>query len=320
MSLSRKSKFALRTVPFLVAALLAPAIASAFTPFVVRDIQVNGIQRVDPGTVFSFLPVKVGESFTEEQASEAIQRLYATGFFSDVQLDTSNDVLVVSVIERPTIASVSFNGMREFDAKNITQSLAQVGFGEGRVFDRAMLERAEFELKQQYLSKGKYGVEVTPIITPLPRNRVGVSFDVFEGDLAKIKEINIVGNEDFSTSRLLNQMELTTSGFMTWYTGTNQYSREKLEGDVERLRSYYLDRGYIEFNSEPPQVSISPDRQDIFVTLTIQEGEPYQVSDVKLAGELLGLEDEILPLIQIKAGETFSAEKTNASAKAIMDY
>ncbi|MCQ9616291.1 outer membrane protein assembly factor BamA [Paenalcaligenes niemegkensis] len=320
MSLSRKSKFALRTLPLLVATLLAPAIANAFTPFVVRDIQVNGIQRVDPGTVFSFLPVKVGEQFSEEQASEAIQRLYSTGFFSDVQLDTTDNVLVVSVVERPTIASVTFNGMREFDAKGITQSLSQVGFGEGRVFDRAMLERAEFELKQQYLSKGKYGVEVTPIITPLPRNRVGVSFDVFEGDLAKIKEINIVGNEAFSTSRLLSQMELTTSGVMTWYTGTNKYSREKLEGDVERIRSYYLDRGYLEFNSEPPQVSISPDRQDIFVTLTVHEGDPYEISDVKLAGDLLGLDAEILPLVQVKAGETFSAEKTNASAKAITDY
>src|SRR5690606_25695874 len=320
MSLSRKSKSALRTIPLLVATLLAPAIANAFTPFVVRDIQVNGIQRVDPGTVFGFLPVRVGETFTEEQASEAIQRLYATGFFSDVQLDTSNEVLVVTVIERPTIASVSFNRIRECDTNSITQSLAQVGFGEGRVFDRAMLERAEFELKQQYLSKGKYGVEVTPIITPLPRNRVGVSFDVFEGDLAKIKNINIVGNEAFTTKRLLSEMELTTSGFMTWYTGTNQYSREKLEGDVERIRSFYLDRGYLEFSSEPPQVSISPDRQDIFVTLTIHEGPAYQVSDVKLAGNLLGLEEEIRPLIQIQAGETFSAEKTNATAKAISDY
>src|SRR5690606_13743123 len=183
--------------------------------FVVRDIQVNGIQRVDPGAVFSSLPVKVGESFSEEQAADAIQRLYATGFFSDVQIDTSGNVLIVNVKERPTIASVSFNGMREFDSKNIITSLAQVGFGEGRVFVRSMLERAEFDLKQQYLSKGKYGVEITPIITPLPRNRVGVSFDIFEGDLAKIKEIKIVGNKAFSESTLLGEMELTDSGMMT---------------------------------------------------------------------------------------------------------
>src|SRR5690606_31710535 len=211
-----------------------------------------------------------------------------------------------SVQERPTIASVSFNGMHEFDPKAITTSLGQVGFGQGRVFDRSMLERAEFELKQQYLSKGKYGVEINPIITPLPRNRVGVSFDIFEGDLAKIKEIHIVGNKAFSESTLLGEMELTDSGMMTWYTGTDKYSREKLEGDTERIRSYYLDRGYLEYSSEPPQVSISPDRHDIFVTLTIHEGEPYKLRSVKLAGDLLGLDEKIQPLVQIKEGETFS--------------
>ncbi len=286
----------------------------------VRDIQVNGIQRVDAGTVFSYLPVKVGEQFTEAQASEAIQRLYATGFFSDVKIDTVNNVLVVSVKERPTIASVTFNGMHEFDPKAITKSLGQVGFGQGRVFDRSMLERAEFELKQQYLSKGKYGVEINPIITPLPRNRVGVSFDVFEGDLAKIKQINIVGNETFSEGTLLDEMELTDSGMMTWYTGTDKYSREKLEGDIERVRSFYLDRGYLEYSAEPPQVTISPDRQDIFVTLTIHEGEPYTLRSVKLAGDLLGLDANIQPLLQVKEGEKFSATKTNATVKAITEY
>lgn len=320
MSFSRKPKFALRTLPLLVASLLAPVLANAFAPFVVRDIQVNGIQRVDPGAVFSSLPVKVGEEFTQDQAADSIQRLYSTGFFSDVQIDTINNVLVVNVKERPTIASVSFNGMREFDSKAIINSLAQVGLGEGRVFDRSMLERAEFELKQQYLSKGKYGVEITPVITPLPRNRVGVSFDIFEGDLAKIKEIRVVGNEAFSEGRLLDEMELTTSGFMTWYTGTNKYSREKLEGDMERIRSFYLNRGYLEFSSEPPQVSISPDRRDIFLTFTIHEGEPYTLSDVKLAGDLLGLGEQIQPLIQQKAGEVFSSDKTTETVKAITDY
>ncbi len=320
MSFSRKFPFARRALPVLLAALLTPSLASAFTPFVVRDIQVNGIQRVDAGTIFSYLPVKVGDQFTEAQASEAIQRLYATGFFSDVKIDTSNNVLVVTVQERPTIASVSFNGMREFDSKAIIKSLSQVGFGEGRVFDRSMLERAEFELKQQYLSKGKYGVEITPIITPLPRNRVGVSFDIFEGDLAKISDIKFVGNKDFSQSTLLDQMELTTSGIMTWYTGTDKYSREKLEGDVERIRSFYLDRGYLEYSAEPPQVSISPDRHDIFITMTIHEGEPYTVRSVKLAGDLLGLDDKIQPLVGVKEGEKFSAAKTNATVKAITEY
>ena len=320
MSFCRNLSFAKRVAAIVLAMSIMPGMAWAFSPFMVRDIQVEGIQRVDAGTIFSYLPVKVGEEFTEAQAAEAIQRLYATGFFSDVRITTDNDILVVIVSERPTIASVTFNGMREFDAKSITQSLAQVGFGQGRVFDRSMLERAEFELQQQYLSKGKYGVEINPIITPLPRNRVGVSFDIFEGGLAKIDQIRIVGNEDFSEKRLLNQLELTTSGMMTWYTGTDKYSREKLEGDIERLRSYYLDRGYLEYSSDPPQVSISPDRNDIFITLTIHEGEPYTVRSVKLAGDLLGLDDQIQALVQVQEGETFSASKTNETVRAITDY
>ncbi|GGE67409.1 MAG TPA: outer membrane protein assembly factor BamA [Paenalcaligenes hominis] len=319
MSFSRKKPFALRAVSAALAAMLAPLV-HAFTPFVIQDIQVNGVQRVDPGAVFGFLPVKVGETFDEGKASEAVQRLYSSGFFNDVKIDVENNVLVITVQERPTIASITFNGMREFNDKNITQALSQVGFSEGRVFDRSMLERAEFELKQQYLTKGKYGVEISPIITPLPRNRVGISFDVFEGDLAKIKEINIVGNHNIKTSTLLSEMQLTTSGMMTWYTGTNKYAREKLEGDIERIRSYYLDRGYLEVQIEPPQVSISPDRKDIFITLTIDEGNQYTLTDVKLAGDLLGLQDQLEPLIAVKADQVFSAEKTNQTVEAITNY
>jgi len=320
MSPRRNLNLTKRVLPILLAAMLAPGAASAFSPFVVRDIRVNGIQRVDAGTVFNYLPVKVGQQFTEAKASEAIQRLYASGLFSDVKIDEQGDVLVVSVKERPTIASVSFNGMHEFDAKKISQSLSQVGFGEGRVFDQALLDRAVFELKQQYLAKGKYGVEINPIITPLERNRVGVNFDIFEGDVAKIRQITIVGNKTFSEGTLLDQLQLTTPGMMTWYTGTDKYSREKLEGDVERLRSYYLDRGYLEYSSEPPQVSISPDRHDIYITFTIHEGQQYKLSSVKLAGNLIGLDDKIQKLVQVKSGEIFSAAKTNATSKAITDY
>src|SRR3546814_703102 len=320
MLLRRKLRFTRYAFPLLVASMLVPGLANAFSPFVVRDIRVEGIQRVDPGTIFSYLPVKVGETFTQEEASQAIQKLYGSGFFSDVKIDSENGVLVVSVKERPTIAAVTFNGMREFDAKEITKALSQVGFGQGRVFDRSLLDRAVFELKQQYLSKGKYAVQVNPIVTPLPRNRVGISFDIFEGDVARIKKITFVGNKAFSQDTLLDQLDLTTSGFMTWYTNTDKYSREKLEGDVDRIRSFYLDRGYLEYSAEPPQVSISPDRHDIFITFTLHEGEPYKVRSVKLAGNLLGLDDKIQQLIQIKAGETFSAAKSNATAKAITDY
>ncbi len=320
MSLRRKLNFTKRVLPAVLTALLLPGIANAFSPFVVRDIRVEGVQRVDVGTVFGYLPVKVGQEFTEAQASQAVQQLYATGFFSDVKIDTENDMVVVQVVERPTIASVTFNGMRAFDATALNKALAGVGFGPGRVFDQALLEQAEFQLKQQYLSSGKYGVEINPIITPLPRNRVGISFDIFEGDEATISQINFVGNKVFSSSTLQDQMDLTTGGWMTWYTGTNKYSREKLEGDLERIRSYYLDRGYLEFSMEPPQVTISPNREHIYITLTLHEGQPYTVRDVKLAGDLLGLDDEIQGMVKVKAGETFSAAKTNETVKAIADY
>jgi outer membrane protein insertion porin family len=287
---------------------------------VVRDIRVEGVQRVDPGTVFSYLPVKVGETFTQEQAAQSIQRLYATGMFSDVSIDAQGDVLVVSIKERPTIAAITFNGMRAFDTDALTKALASVGFSPGHVFDKALLEQAEFQLKQQYLSKGKYGVEITPIVTPLPRNRVGISFDIFEGDVATISKINIVGNSAVSTSDLLDEMSLTTSGLMTWYTGTDKYSREKLEGDLEKIRSYYHDRGYLQLKIEPPQVTISPDRKSIYITITVHEGEPYKVKSVKLAGDLLGLDEKLQPLVKVKEGETFSAANSDATVKGITDY
>jgi outer membrane protein insertion porin family len=299
---------------------LVPCVAFAFTPFIVRDIQVDGIQRTEPGTIFSYIPVKVGERFTEDMATEAVRQLFGTGFFKDVRIETRGDVVVVVVQERPVIASLAFTGMREFDSKTILDSLRQVGFGEGRIFDQAMLEQAEFEIKQQYLSKGKYGVEITSTVTPLPRNRVGINFDVFEGEIAKIKEIKIVGNKAFTESSLLGLMSLTTSGWLTWYTDSDKYSREKLERDMETIRSYYLDRGYLEYRMDPPQVTISPDRLGIFITLTLSEGEAYKVSSVKLAGELLSLNDELEQLVKIKAGEVFSGAKANETIKAIKDY
>ncbi|MFA5596481.1 MAG: outer membrane protein assembly factor BamA [Pusillimonas sp.] len=320
MPFRRKFSLARRVMPLVLTAFLTPGLAHAFSPFVVKDIRVEGVQRVDAGTIFSYLPVKVGQQFTEAQAAEAIQRLYGTGFFSDVAINTQNNVIVIEVKERPTIASVTHNGMRSFDSAGLNKALASVGFGPGRVFDQSMLEQAEFQLKQEYLSQGKYGVEITPIITPLPRNRVGVTFDIFEGDVATISEINFVGNKAFSAGTLRDEMTLTTGGIMTWYTGTNKYSREKLEGDLEAIRSFYLDRGYLEFSMEPPQVTISPDRQSIFITVTLNEGEPYKVRSVRMAGDLLTLEEEIRGLVTVKEGETFSAATTNASVKGITDY
>lgn len=303
-----------------VATLVAPSSVYAFEPFVVNDIKVEGMQRTEPGSIFAQLPFKVGQKFTEELATESVRKLYATGLYADVRIQTANRVVVVAVQERPTIAAITFTGMKEFESDAIIGSLKQVGFAQGRVFDQSMLEQAQFELRQSYLAKGKYAVEISPTITPLPRNRVGVNFDVFEGGVARIREINIIGNTAFSQSRLRDLMSLTTPGWLTWYTDSDKYSREKLERDVEAIKSYYLDRGYLEFKMEPPQVTISGDRESIYITLTISEGKPYSVSDVKLAGDLLGLDAEINQLVQIKAGQVFSGAKTNATAKSITDY
>ena len=249
-----------------VLALVVARAAWAFDPFIVKDIRVEGIQRIEAGTVFTYLPVKVGETFTEEKVSQAIRALFATGFFRDVRIEVENDVLVVLLEERPAIASITFSGMKEFEPDVVKKSLRETNFTEGRIFDRALLDQAEQEIKRQYLSRGKYGVTVTTTVTPLERNRVAVTFTLDEGEVAKIRQINIVGNQSFAEKDLLDQFVLRTPGMMTWYTKNDQYSRQKLQGDLETLRSFYLNRGYLDFNIESTQVSITPDRKDIYIT------------------------------------------------------
>jgi outer membrane protein insertion porin family len=293
--------------------------AYAFEPFVIRDIRIEGIQRIEAGTIFSYLPVKVGEQMTDEKAAQAIRALFGTGFFRDVRLDVQGNVLVVTVDERPAIASIEFSGMKEFDKEAVKKSLREVGFQEGRIFDRAMLDQAEQELKRQYLGRGKYGVQVTTTATPLDRNRVAVTFSIDEGDVAKIRKINIVGNKAIGEKELLDQFVLTTPGLMTWYTKNDQYSRQKLQADLESLRSYYLNRGYVDFNIDSTQVSITPDKRDIYITVNVTEGEIYTVSDVKLGGDMLVPEPELRKLVTVKPGEPFSREKLNDSTKAITE-
>jgi outer membrane protein insertion porin family len=293
--------------------------AHAFEPFTIRDIRIEGIQRIEAGTIFSYLPVKVGDRMTDEKAAAAIKALFGTGFFRDVRLDVQGSVLVVTVDERPAIASIEFSGMKEFDKDQVKKSLREVGFQEGRIFDRAMLDQAEQELKRQYLGRGKYGVQVTTTATPLDRNRVAVTFVIDEGEVAKIKKINIVGNASVPEKELLDQFVLRTPGLMTWYTKNDQYSRQKLQADLESLRSYYLNRGYLDFNIDSTQVSITPDKRDIYITVNITEGEIYTVSDVKLGGETLVPEAELMKLVAIKPGEPFSREKLADSTKKITD-
>lgn len=291
----------------------------AFDPFEVRDIRVEGIQRTDAGTVFSYLPVKVGDVVDEERASAAVRALFATGFFNDVRLEQRDNVLVVIVQERPAIASISVSGSKEFKAEQLEEGLRQVGLRESRIFDRALLDRAEQELKNQYISRGKYGVQIVTTVTPLERNRVGISFSIVEGRVAKIKKINLVGNKVFDEKTLLDEMSLTTSGFMTWYTDSDQYSRPKLQGDLESLRSYYLNRGYIEFTIDSTQVSISPEKEQIFITVNMTEGRQYTVKSISLAGDLVVPREELEALIKLEPGQIFSREDLTQTTKLISD-
>lgn len=293
------------------------ASAWAIQPFVVKDIRVEGIQRTEAGTVFSYLPVKVGDTLDDEKAASAIKALFATGFFKDVRLEVENETLVVVVEERPAIARIDFLGLKEFDKEAVKQSLKDTGLAESRIFDKALLDRAEQELKRQYLSRGKYAVSMATTVTPLERNRVGITFDVNEGEVAKIRQINIVGNKDFSEKELLGLFVLRTPGLVTWYTKEDQYSKQKLAADLETLRSHYLNRGYLEFNIESTQVSITPDKQDIYITVSIAEGPKFTVSGVRLAGEMLVPEEELRKLIKIQPGEVFSREKLTESSKLI---
>jgi outer membrane protein insertion porin family len=311
-----------RNLPVFLAGLAAALAASgvaALDPFVVRDIRVEGIQRTEAGTVFSYLPVKVGDTLTDDKATQAIKSLFGTGFFKDVRLEAEGDVLVVLVEERPAIASLEFSGTKAFDKEQLRKGLREVGLSESRIFDRSLVERAEQELKRQYLSQGYYAAQITTTVTPLERNRVGITFAVDEGNIAKIKQINIVGAKAFKEKDLLELFNLRTPGWLTWYTKNDQYSKQKLSGDLESLRSHYLDRGYMEFNVESTQVSISPDKQDIYITVNVNEGDQYSVSSVKLAGELLLPEDELLKLVTVKPDSLFSREQVTATTKAISE-
>lgn len=293
--------------------------AAAFQPFTVRDIRIEGAQRIEPGTVFGYLPVKVGERFTEETASAAVKALFASGFFRDVRLQVDGDVLVVVLEERPAIGSVDITGSKEFDKETLRRVLRDLGLAESRIFDRSLLERAEQELKRQYLTRGRYAAQVTTTVTPLERNRVGIVLAVEEGEAASIAAIRFVGNRAFSEKELLGLMKLSTPTWISWYTRADQYSREKLSADLETLRSFYLDRGYLEFNVRSTQVAISPDKQEIELVVAVEEGERFQVSGINFSGDLQGREGEYRELLLLKPGETFSGSKLNQSTDRILD-
>src|SRR3954469_3775137 len=301
------------------AAAFAQSPSPSFSPFTVRDIRVEGLQRTEPGTVFTYLPVKVGETMNEEKAQQALRALFATGFFRDVRLEVENDVLVVTVQERPAIAQIDFSGTKEFEPDNLRKALRELGLAEGRIFDRSLLETAQQEIKRQYLSRGLYAAEVQTTVTPLERNRVGIAIAVTEGETAKIRGINIVGAQAFEEKELLKQFTLRTPGWLTWYTKHDRYGREKLATDLEALRSFYQNRGYLDFNVESTQVSITPDRKDIYITVNVNEGEKYTVSSVDLSGQMLVPKEDLEKLLQLKPGDVFSREKLAGTTKAISE-
>ena len=293
--------------------------AHATDSFVIKDIRVEGLQRVEPGTVFSYLPMQVGDTFTDEKGEEAIKALYGTGFFKDVQIQAQGDVLIVIVEERPTISRIEFTGMKEFDQEVVRKSLKAVGVAEARFYDKALIDKAEQELKRQYVGKGMYAAEVVATVTPVERNQVAIYFNIDEGPVAKIQEINFIGNKEFSESTLRGLMQLKTGGWLSWYSKDNLYSKQKLTADLETIRSYYLNRGYLEFVIESTQVSITPDKKGIYLTISIKEGQKFTVKNVRLAGDLLGKEDELMQLITLKPGDTYSSAKLTESTKAIAE-
>ncbi len=314
-----KPSMTLNRLTLALAAVFAMQSAAAEEPFVVKDIRVEGVQRTEAGTVFSYLPVKVGDVMTDEKTTAAIKALYATGFFKDVRMEARDGVLIVTVEERASISSIKLVGIKEFSEEDLKKGLKETGLAEGRVLDRALLDKAQQELQRQYFNRGKYAVQITSTVTPLERNRVAVQFDVVEGDSAKIRQINIVGNKAYPEKELLKQFESTTPGWLTWYTKNDQYSKSRLAGDIENLRSFYLNRGHLEFAVDSTQVSISPDKQGIYITVNVTEGPQYRLSDIKLAGQMLVPEAELQQLVTVKPGEVFERDRLTEITKNISD-
>ncbi len=307
---------------FLLALLIAPswvtAQSSSFDTFTVADIRVDGLQRISTGTVFTYLPIERGDRIDRIRAQQAIRALFRTGFFNDVALSRQGDILVVTVQERPAINSLTLVGNKDLKTEELTKGLAEIGLAEGETFDRLNLQRVTQELTRQYNNRGKYNVKITPQVTDLDRNRVDLTITIAEGKAAKIKHINIVGNERFEDEDILDGWESSESNWLSWYRRDDQYSREKLSGDLEKLAAYYLDRGYVDFNIESTQVSITPDRRDMFLTASVSEGEVYSIADVKVTGDTIIPVEQIEALVLSREGQTFSRRLLELTAETVI--
>ena len=315
----RKRLLRLAPVSLAVALALKAGFAWAVEPFVLKDIRVEGLQRTDAGTVFAALPFRIGDTYTDEKGATALRALFATGLFKDVRIEIEGQVVVVVIDERAIIATISFVGMKEFEQDVLLKSLREAGIGEGLPFDRALIDRAEQEIKRQYLTRSLYGAEVVTTVTPIERNRVNITFTMTEGDAARIREIRIVGATSFTESTLLSQFEASPSGWLSWYTKGDRYSRAKLNADLETLRAWYLNRGFLEFAIESTQVTISPDKQDISITITIREGQVFSVAGVRLEGNFLGRDDEFRALVSVVPGRPYRGDDVAGTVRRFVD-
>lgn len=303
----------------LATALGCVAVGSAFaqSDLVVRDIRVEGLQRISEGTVFNYLPVNIGDTLTGQRLQEAIRAVYSTGFFSDVEFRWDQDTLVIAVQERPSIESFTIEGNKDIKTEDLEEPLAKIGLREGRTFNQSVLDEVEQSLTDQYFSQGKYAAKITSEVEEVPGNKVKIAITIKEGERARIRQINLVGNKSYSDEDLLDQFTLRTPGLLSFIRQDDRYSREALSGDLEILRSFYMDRGFADFGIESTQVAISPDKRDIFVTINIVEGERYKIADVRLAGELIFPEEQLNPYIQVKPGQTYSQRLIAQSAELI---
>jgi len=309
----------LRSKIALFISLLVLSIAAfAMEPFVIKDIKIEGLQRTEPGTVFNYLPVQVGDTMTDDKSSEAIKSLYRTGFFKDVRIEADQEILLITVQERPSIADIQFSGNKAFQSDKLKDGLKAMGLAEGQIYDKSKLEFAEQEIKKQYLAQGKYTATVKTSASPLERNRIAIRFEIEEGIVSRIKEINVVGNQLFTKSDITSEFQLKTTNWLSWWYKDDQYSKQKLTADLEALKSFYMNRGYLEFSLDSTQVSITPDKEDVYITINISEGPKYKVSDVKLSGDLQQVpETDLQNLIKIKKDDIFSREKITESTKAM---
>jgi len=283
-------------------------LAQAIDPWIVRGFRVEGAQRISEGTIYNYLPINIGDTLDDQLVREAIRAIYATGFFREVEFRRDGSTLVLAVLERPSIDEFTIEGNEDIETEQLESSMREVGLAPGKIFDRSVLEEVTQALTEQYYSQGKYAVIIDTPVETLPDNRVRVGIEIQEGERAKIRQVNVVGNKSFNDEEILDEFELQTGNFLSFIRKDDRYSKEALEGDLEALRSFYMDRGFADFRWDSVQVAISPDKRDIFITINIAEGERYVISDVKLVGEMVVPEEDLRSLILVKPGQTFSQQ------------